>query len=349
QESSLKNFIVGIVFLGSLALVGVATYVIKGPPWGDVQSLSIRFPQIDNLKTGEDVRYRGLRVGQVDRLEFAPSEKGDILVVCSLSGPISIPLTDQTEFFVRSAGPLGGRFLEIVARPGMRVGSDWMHFVGNAEGDLFEQIREAIGDEGGLLHKLLRDPEFTARVEGAVDEFRGTFEKLNQEVRGEQSLVGRLFNDAELGDKVEAAVSEIQGAFAFLNGEDGPLRTIANDLEAQTGIAGALISDGAAKEKFLQTIDTMSAAASDLRSQKGLLGRLISSEELSETVVDSVDSLSDILQKANAGEGTVGQLLNNREAWDELVRVLVLAREAVEDMREQAPISTFANVFFAVF
>ena len=56
-----------------------------------------------------------------------------------------------------------------------------------------------------------------------------------------------------------------------------------------------------------------------------------------------------MVHKANSGHGTLGQIINNRKAWDELVRILVQARETIEDLREQAPVSTFVNALFAVF
>ena len=63
----------------------------------------------------------------------------------------------------------------------------------------------------------------------------------------------------------------------------------------------------------------------------------------------TIASIQTILKNVADGKGTLGKILTNDQAWNELVRILVLARETVEDLREQAPISTFVNALFATF
>ena len=81
----------------------------------------------------------------------------------------------------------------------------------------------------------------------------------------------------------------------------------------------------------------------------GVIAALLNDSELADNVTESVESFNEIVQKANSGHGTLGQIINNPKAWDELVQILVQARETIEDLREQAPISTFVNAVFAVF
>lgn len=354
-DNPLKNFVVGFVFLGGLLIVGIATLAIKGLPWADAQVVSIRFPRIDNLRVGEDVLIHGYRVGQVDEIRFEPGVPDKSIVVsCTLQS--EIPLTRNTEFIVRSAGPLGGRYLEIVPAQGDPVRSDFPDFRGRADGDLFEQIRqfveenrEPIREGKGLLGKVIRDEEFASSVDEAIAEFRDTFRRINEQIGEGDGLLGRLFNDKELADQVKSSVGEFETTFRKLNAEDGILETVSRDLREQSGIIGLLLSDPEAKEDLKKTLDSVQEVIESVRSGQGLLGQLIRDEELAARVRGVVEDVQDITRKINVGEGTLGQVVNNREAWDELVRVLVLAREAIEDLREQAPISTFANVLFTVF
>ena len=110
-----------------------------------------------------------------------------------------------------------------------------------------------------------------------------------------------------------------------------------------------LFFDAEAKEKLRSVLTDLREISRSAREGDGALAALLNDGELSRRLEDAVKAASEILVKINRGEGTLGQLVNNREVWDELRRILVQAREGLEDLREQAPIRTFANAIFATF
>ncbi|MCZ6792400.1 MAG: MlaD family protein [Planctomycetota bacterium] len=356
KENRLHNYIVGLVFLGGLALLGGATLQIRGFNLGEAMALSVRFPSVDNLKQGEDIVVFGHPIGEVLHIELDPEaspEDGQIMVECRLRQPIK--LTDKSEFLVRSAGPLGGHYIEILPRPeGETRQSDWDGFRGKAAGDIFDELRELVADTRsgrGLLPRLINDEQLALKAEQTLDTIREAFVSLN----------------ADEGPLL--AFEEIRKTFRNINEGEGPLNSFindptmreslistVNDLSAilkdareSQGIFNMLIRDTQARDDLKVTLERIKTSVEDLSTNKGLLGRLLRDEKLSAQVDEILTDVHDIVHKANTGTGTLGQIINNQEAWDELVRLLVLARESIEDFREQAPINTFANVLFSVF
>ncbi|HLU48795.1 MAG TPA: MlaD family protein, partial [Planctomycetota bacterium] len=114
-ESKFHNFILGSVFLGGILLIGLATLLVRGFGFSERQEIDIRFDNVANLARGEPVVVHGVRVGEVSDVRYAraPGEAGDVLVVVSVEKAV-FPLPPETQFVVRSLGPLGGKYVEIV-------------------------------------------------------------------------------------------------------------------------------------------------------------------------------------------------------------------------------------------
>lgn len=72
-------------------------------------------------------------------------------------------------------------------------------------------------------------------------------------------------------------------------------------------------------------------------------------EENRGNLYSSLKNIKDITEKINSGQGTIGQLINNdtiHKNTDDLVKEL---REAIEDSREQAPVTSFIRAALLAF
>lgn len=371
QPSAVRNFTVGLSFLGSLAILGAATLSLKGLPLLTAQTpLKVRFDRVDQLAAGDQVVYQGYRIGQVDRivLDRATDPANPILVHCSLDAEESegiLPLDrTTTAFSIRSAGPLGGRFLEITPQqtpidppPPPPAAPD--EYTGQASGDLFRQLEQLV-----------------ANNEGRIDDILEGLREIVNDMRSRQSLFGRVVRDEELGREFDETIkgfnqmTESFGKIAdAINNSEGMLGTLVNDgetrdkainlidnlstvtdtLKGETGIIGFLLNNQKAKDDLQAAISDLREITDMVREGEGVVGKLLRDTELADRLEDIVADVQEIVHKANSGHGTLGQIINNRKAWDELVRILVQARETIEDLREQAPVSTFVNALFAAF
>ncbi len=327
-----RNLIVGLVFLGSLGILGVATLKISSIPFlNKAEALSVRFASVDQLEQGDDVVIHGLRVGQVDRISYDPdtAPATPIVVECSVPREILGRIGSGTSFKVYSAGPLGGRYLEIQpAPPNDKPQAPTSAFVGEATGDLFKQLAQLV-QENGKVTQLLEN------MNSAVNEFKETFRSANV---GE-GLLGRLIRDKGMGDKAEKLISDASETIAKLR----------EDVTNDKGIVSYLLRDEKAKESLRSTVERLNEIITEVKEGGGIASRLINDKELANQLSAIIADFHDVVHKVNTGQGTLGQIVNNPKAWDELVRILVLGRETIEDLREQAPVSTFVNAAFAAF
>ena len=371
QESAVRNFTVGLSFLGSLAVLGIATLSLKGLPILTAQTpLKIRFDRVDQLAAGDQVVFQGYRIGQVDQiiLDRATDPSKPILVHCLLDAEASrdlLPLDRaMTTFSIRSSGPLGGRFLAITPQetpidppPIPPAAPD--EYTGRASGDLFRQLeqlveknegriddileglREIVNDmrtRDGLFGRVIRDEELGREFDATIKGFNRMTDAINKiadSINNSEGMLGALIKDSETRDK---AVNLIDN-----------LSRVTDTLKGETGIIGFLLNNQKAKDDLRAAIADVREIAQMVREGEGVVGKLLRDTELADRLEDIVADFQEIVQKANSGHGTLGQIINNRKAWDELMRILVQARETIEDLREQAPVSTFVNALFAVF
>lgn len=86
-----------------------------------------------------------------------------------------------------------------------------------------------------------------------------------------------------------------------------------------------------------QTLDDPFAAISELVSENR------------ENVYLSIRNIMEITQKINTGQGTLGKLLNDNRAHDSADNLIKELRDAIEDTREQAPVTSFLRAALMAF
>jgi phospholipid/cholesterol/gamma-HCH transport system substrate-binding protein len=72
-------------------------------------------------------------------------------------------------------------------------------------------------------------------------------------------------------------------------------------------------------------------------------------EENRENVRNTINNIQQITAKINSGQGTLGKLLNESKVHDNANDLVGDLREAVEDTREQAPITSFIRAALTAF
>jgi phospholipid/cholesterol/gamma-HCH transport system substrate-binding protein len=318
-QAFLRNVIVGFLFLGSLVVLGGASLLISTVSvFTQREALAIRFPSVDNLEPGDDVIYHGMRVGQVDSIKYRPAESIErpVLVHCTVLKEVADRITDKTQIQISSKGPLGGRQVEIT--PPTAPGPDARRleeYSGEAPGDLFRR-----------LENLVQKNE--ENISTAIAEIKSTFQAINSA----EGTVGALIKDSELRDKVKKALSDL-----------------ADDVSNEKGTIGFLLKNEEAKKNIQSAITDIQKIARQVSEGEGIAAALINDRKLADRVNEAVDDIHEIVHKVNTGQGTIGQAVNNPKAWEELVKILVLTRETIEDLREQAPIATFVDAIFTAF
>jgi phospholipid/cholesterol/gamma-HCH transport system substrate-binding protein len=126
-------------------------------------------------------------------------------------------------------------------------------------------------------------------------------------------------------------------------------RNIAARIEKGEGTLGKLVTDEALYKDLREASSGIAKLARKINSGEGTLGRLVADPGLYDELRGAARSLASVMRKIDGEQGSLGKLVNDDTLYLEASRFLREAREAVEDAREQAPITAFGSVIFAAF
>ena len=128
------------------------------------------------------------------------------------------------------------------------------------------------------------------------------------------------------------------------------LREITERVRKGKGVIGALVSDEEVGQDLRRIVADLREVSDRLKSGKGTLGRLLAEDDSLYTNINATAAaLREIAEKVNRGEGTLGRLVQDKELYEEARKLLQELRAAVDDFRENTPITTFSSIFFGAF
>lgn len=360
-----RDFFVGLFFLVGLLALGYCTILIKGYPTGKERyALAVTFEQIAGLRLGDQVRVHGFSIGEVTQLKYRVEDSS---IEASVVLDQEIEPREDYRFVVRSASALGGTYIDYEPGTGAPTNIDSLR---GSSRDLLAELEKIIGDnresigvmvknletlsrqaaEGnGLVQLLLSDEEVANDFRSAIADIREVTSNLSAGINDDNSVVGALLRDDGLADGVRNSLRNFEQIT-----EDA--REVVAEIRSGKGALGKLIMDpetGDELTKVLRNIEEASNNFNELmtevRTGDGVLAAIINDGELSAKFLSTLTNIEEISRKLNDGDGAFGRLLNDPSLIDEATRLLTLLRESTEDLREQAPISSFVNVLFSAF
>jgi len=179
---------VGIfVFIGVTILVLFVLSLGGFKTWTSGYNVHFVFNFVNGVKVGAPVRFAGVDVGEVKRIDYAYSEqenKTKVNVVAWVKNDVRIP-SDST-IWVNTLGLLGEKYVEIIpgvdyknslAQEGAIVGVDplAMHDLVRLADSVVENINESIikiKNKEGTVGKLLYDDTIYKELEALVKDIR---------------------------------------------------------------------------------------------------------------------------------------------------------------------------------
>lgn len=367
ESTTRRDFILGLVFFGTLALLLYYTIVLTGFSFNPKTRLVAWFPDARGLKEGDAVHVAGRPTGTVREVTLSYERPENIRIGVTMEFSEPPQLREGYSMSIVEYSALGGRVVEIdPGAPGARPVSASAELTGTAEPGALEVLRDL--------------------VEENREDLRASLSSLRQaldDVAAGNGLLGALVNDSSMRDDVDRTLAD--------------LRAVADDLRAGKGALGALLADEATRERMLKLIEDAGAAMSDIREVaktaregegllgallndpqmkedatrllenlestsvrlkefadgasrgEGLLGRLLYDEELASDASTFMDDLAEVARRLKDGEGSLGRLMAKDEAYDGFLQAIRSLNAQLEDAREAQPISSFAGMLFGAF
>ncbi len=344
---------VGIFVLFGLAILAFLVLNSTGDfnPFEKKLTLKARFAAADGLKDGADVQLAGVRIGQVESVNFLPPDspeeakieaimkvdrelngtpiterirtdsKAQLIATSLLANDKTINITPGTS----KGSPVGENYV-LESRVG--VGINQLTETGN---ELLGQINKLAipaneilnkANQGdGTLGRIINDESLYQSLDATIDEMQAALDKVNKG----QGTAGRLINDPQLYDSLNKTV--------------GQLESISADIKAGRGSAGKFVTDEAfynetraaiadlrtAVAKINSVADDFKQISADLAAGRGSAGKFLKDEQLYNEARDTLTRFNStatrveqLIADAQAGKGTVGKLINDETLYNNL-------------------------------
>lgn len=373
-----SEVVVGVFMVAVLALLVYFTVVISGVDvlFGREKALArIAFTDVGGLKERDNVVYRGMKVGIVEKIELAPT---NVMVTVLVDRDVVLRETCQAS--VSALSLLGGNYLLLEEGAGAvqplattvfrgDPPIDWVRDLGKIAGSLNEVFND------GSFRSIVSNFEATAanvnKIVARVERGEGTagrllsrddtvYQDLREAVAGAKRAVGdaeKTFDGARKTFDHAAAVAERldrgEGTLGRLLSKDDAVyadlkQTLANAaaisarIERGEGTLGRLTAkDDALWGDLTNAVANVRAATAKLKSGEGLLGRAFNDAALADDAAKLVANLRTVSERLEKGEGTLGRLMTERELYDEVNAAIKDVRQIIDNYRDTTPITTF--------
>ena len=373
-----SEVVVGVFMAAVLALLVYFTVVISGVDvlFGREKAFArIAFTDVGGLKERDNVIYRGMKVGIVEKIELAPT---NVMVTVLVDRDVVLRETCQAS--VSALSLLGGNYLLLEEGAGAvqplattvfrgDPPIDWMRDLGRIAGSLNEVLND--GSFKSIVSNFEATAENVNKIVARVARGEGTagrllsrddtvYQDLRAAVAGAKRAVGdaeKTFDGARKTFDHAAAVAERldrgEGTLGRLLSRDDAVyadlkQTLANAaaisarIERGEGTLGRLTAkDDALWGDLTNAVANVRAATEKLKKGEGLLGRAFSDTALADDAAKLVANLRAVSERLEKGEGTLGKLVAEREMYDEVNAALKDVRQIIDNYRDTTPITTF--------
>ncbi|MDA1260026.1 MAG: MlaD family protein [Planctomycetota bacterium] len=367
ESSSRRDFLLGLVFFGALALLLYYTIVLTGFSLQEKTQLTAWFPDARGLKEGDVVHVAGRPTGTVREVALDYDRPPDRRISVEMEFEEAPRLRQGYSLRIAEFSALGGRVVEIEPGvPGTAPIAPGAELIGVTSPPALEMLRELVEENRedlraaignlrkvtdditsgkGILGALVNDEGMRGDLERALADVRG----LIDDVRAGKGALGALISDEATRDRLIALIEDTGAAMT-------DVREIARMAKEGEGLIGALLKDPQMKDDAARLLENLEITSERLRvftddaaAGKGLIGALLKDDELAANASSFLENLAEVSRRLKDGEGSLGRLLAQEEAYEELLKALKTLNAQLEDAREAQPVSTFAGMLFGSF
>lgn len=297
MSNQVKNFIIGLFLLSSIAvLVGLVMF-LKPSVGDEKQTLLVRFSNVNKINVGTRVLFAGKAVGEVTAIdeiyharETQPTDELGRLFFYQLTLKIDsgVHVYSTDEICIQTSGLLGEKSIAIVPKAPPK----------------------------GITPELITDK--TPFYADSVDPIENTFNRLS-----------------DIGDKLDATVDQVQAWFSQNEGKlSASIASFSSAMDQidhltttmnQEGLVSQIKEATVAMTGSMQKINSALAQMHDDKVFDNL-GVVASNLQQASASIDQV------CQKLSSGQGTVGKLLQADDMYLRMTAILSKADTLMNDI-----------------
>ncbi|MCU0858113.1 MAG: MlaD family protein [Pontiellaceae bacterium] len=289
KELSIEVLVGFFMFVILVALFFFTVVLSREKWWSAIKyPLTVHFNEVNGLRKGDNVFFRGMKVGVVKSLQL---ENNQVVLRADLDSPVKFREGYKVEVVATSM--LGGKQLRIDEGPAdAPVLPEGTMLAGTAPIDIldelgrvvldFRKITDQISRGEGTLGKLIYDDAMYNGLQETISNLRTVSDKL---AKGEGTL-GRLLNEETVYNDLHSTVANLKEVSARLANGEGTLgkllsgddqlyqdltasltnfRTITDKIGSNEGTLGKLVNDDAIYVEAQKLLGELRAAIDDMR------------------------------------------------------------------------------------
>ena len=341
-----SEVVVGIFMVAVIALLGYFTIIISGVDmvFGRRRAqATIAFRDVGGLKERDNVVYRGMKVGSVEKITLGPS---NILVQVSVDD--DVVLRKSYRVSVSALSLLGGNYLLLEEGTGGSIKSIVTNFEATAAN--LNAIVARVERGEGTVGKLLSSDETVyndlSNTVASAKSAAANIDTIAARVERGEGTVGKLLstNDVIHAD-IRDAFASAKDALDTVKSAAANIDKISARVERGEGTIGQLLStNDTAYADLKAALANIRKVTDDFKAGEGLAGRLVYDKKLGADASELLENLNGVSARLAKGSGTLGKLMTDQELYNEVSALIKDVRQIVDNYRDTTPVSTFGSL-----
>ena len=297
-----------LAITGFLIITAIAVFIwginyLKGQSvWKKKRTYYAVYDQVGGLNIGSPVTFKGLKIGQINSIDFLNETGTELIVSFVIDRKFHIPLGSKAQIF--NADIIGTKGLRIIPSDSKEFYHPGDTLKSSIEMSMFDDIANNLGP---LRHK-------SEHLIGTLDTFTNNLNEILYENQN------NLDNTLKNIHKITSDLAVVSEKLKFLTSENGQLTYIMNDLQV---LADSLHIKSSQISNSIQNISDIS----DSLQQANL-------KQTVQNLNKAVNSLNKTITAINSGQGTLGKLVYQDSLYNSLDSTIIQLDSLIGDIRK---------------
>lgn len=292
---------------GAVVLAGIVTFMGAFSFGKKGYELHIDYPQVSGLMPGHVVRYAGVQVGTVKKINVAPDK---VEVIAEINDDIKIP--QGAVFTISSDGIMGEKFVSVI--PPTKPGQGYVPEGSTVQGAAGGGMDEFFASSGDLVKRMENIASAFENVFGDKEvqqSMKAGFKNMN-DIAENMNTFTKVMADVAVANQqdITSMIHQINELSQRMNGTAAHIESIMNgvDNNGQTGKNVAAIAQNMAdtSKRMENIVSVLEAVAKDPVTQQSLKETLVNVKETSERANKILGTLTEAKISADAGYAAKG-------------------------------------------
>lgn len=322
---------VGLFFLLGVALVWVTYETLSDRKlFGEHGTKLIAgFADLHQLKSGDDVRMAGVKVGSVLETRLG-NRRGEAI----LQIDPKIRIAKDATATIMMSGLISGSYVSIdLGSPGAAPLPDGAEIKTVESADLNTLMSQLSGLGKELQQSL---GSFSSALGGGPNGGGGVFQKLDKLL-------------SENSERLNATMINLQQITDKVNHGQGTIGKLINDPKLHDDLLAAVADIQAAAAQAKEFINNASGILDQVKSGQGVVGTLVYDPKAASDIKASIADLRSVADKIARGEGTLGKLINDDSLFNNAQTTIKKFDRTLDGLNDSGPITAVGIVVNALF